>query len=910
MSRLCASAALWGLVSAALVASPGCDYRARHELLYARSDLSTPVFPDAGGGTDAEPVDPSTTALYMRQCESCHPDLGRSASPSGPVLAGVLRHNSRAVTLDFIRFGGGEMESFEAAISAQQAEDLLDLLALYGEGFEPPPTGDAATGQVIFESACADCHVDGGARESLIPELDPVAARISREFFTGMLQRATGDMPATPLASADEDAVWAYLQQLAAGGGAAAPAAFEESCASCHVEGGRRRLRVTTVGEGGRLAPGALRTLCVQGQGNMPGVLPALDDAAALDLQAYLATVAPLRPAPGQWPPVGFAAPDPAASARGAGVYTERCAVCHGEGDSPPPLWPHLRDAGTLHSPAYLAEITAEGGGDMPAFEELGAARIAALADYLEALSAALAASEEPPEAPVDFVTHCQGCHGAGGRTPVQAPGLTHAGRDLSATRLTEVLAAGLGDMAAVTLTEAERGDLLAFFRQGLGDAAPQPEEVALARTLFDTHCATCHLDGGLTSTRVPGLGDLMGRASSDYLAQVVSEGLGWMPRVDVSVASVAMLDAGLRQVAAGQAMEPGRLTIYERYCESCHRRPTVGDAVPAVAAPSLLDQVGGRLSPAFIDSLLGGLGTMGAVAAGDGTGALLRPYLESIAGAAANPDTGLPAGADGAASRQAFGRLCEGCHREQGEETVLMPTLARRLELLSWEYVGAFVTDPYGDMPRLALDAAEQARIEAYYVARHDRQAVPDDAREAYERRCQGCHPAYHDQDAVVVPHLVPTGARLSARAVVQISQAGAGAMAPAYTAAGVAPSEAEVTATFTHLVTLAGRVGRPWVQPALDADLVSAGRGLYQRHCGSMMCHGVESVYDLAAHVDRGRSYSPLQGLSATLLRGVLRSGRGVEEMPAYPVGVVSEPEMDALVEYLQHLGQGNAL
>jgi len=486
---------------------------------------------------------------------------------------------------------------------------------------------------------------------------------------------------------------------------------------------------------------------------------------------------------------------------------------------------------------------------------------------------------------------------------------LTHVARDLSSARLGAVLGGGLGNMAPEALGPTERDDLVAFLRLGHGDPPPDPAAVAAARAVFDTHCGVCHIEGGLTPLGVPGLADLMARATGDYLKEVVDEGLGWMPAVEVSASTLDSIEAGLRAVAAGGSMAADQRASYDHYCQGCHRFPSVGDGVPAVAAPSLLERVGGRLSPAFVDGLLAGLGTMGPVVAGDGTGAQLRPYLESIAGAAPNADTGLVAGGDGAASRQAFGQLCEGCHQQQGEATVVMPLLARRLELLSWDYVGAFVVDPYGTMPDLGLDAAEQARIQAYYAARHDHQAVPEDARQAYERRCQGCHPAYQDQEPIVVPHLVPTGRRLSTLAVTEISRQGAGAMAPAYTPAGATPSEAEVAATFTHLVDLSGRQGRPLVVPDLNAELVGRGRSVYERQCGSMLCHGAESDYNLAAHTHAGRRYVPLYGLSAELLRQVVRQGRGIEDMPAYGEGLISAADMDALLEYLLHLGQGNA-
>ena len=891
-----------------LLLCPGCEYQPKYQLMFPRGDVSSVVVPDLGV-RDLD-IDPEIYALYDQHCEMCHPDRGQSwgsGSPPGPPLVGVLTHNSREVTQKVIRFGGGEMVSMEESIDDAQAASLVELLSMYGEGFLAPATGDAVEGRAIFDLHCASCHPQGGALEQLIPELDQVAGLVSRGFLEELFGRDMGSMPAVPLDPGEVEQVLGHLQALA---GEQVPSesqtqAFEMHCGGCHLELGRKRLRVPTIGQGGNLGPAALRILCVKGQGEMPGVMDVLADPQALDLQAYLRLVEPRRPQPDGWPRLPITQPDANAVARGRELQVELCQSCHGTLDADRPIWPHLRDAGYLHTPKYLKEITQDGGGAMPAFPELRQSELQELADYMESLSEEYHGGGAKVAGSALFEQQCEGCHQDGGRSPGIVPGLGTIGRDLSEARARSVLQEGFGSMASMALDAGQIDALVAFFQDGLATPEPIPAALDAAREHFVRYCEDCHHDGGVAPTQVPGIGGVMARASGDYLEDLVRDGLGWMPALPEASPVLVHLEQGLRQVAAGQAMEAGPHVAYDLHCRRCHLDPQSGDVPPAVAIPTVATTVGGRLSPLFVDDLIRGLGTMTAIERGvPGGDLVLRPYLREIAGAPLGPRTALPQGGDLATAAASFERLCGGCHRSGGLDELRLPLLARKLRFMSGEYVERFVQDPMGEMPGLSLGADEQIRIRSYCDAKRTGQPPDEAARQAYEERCGGCHPVNLSAGPIVVPHMVPVGTRLSRRFIIEASLRGVGTMAPALEPDGSLPSEAAVEATFPHLRWLAGQEGRPY-PPDLDPLAVDRGRRIYRGNCE--VCHAAMTDYDLSRQdVARGE-FIPLQGLSGTLLFEVTRHGLG--DMPAFDERSFPDEQLWDLVEYLLHLGQGRS-
>jgi mono/diheme cytochrome c family protein len=359
--------------------------------------------------------------------------------------------------------------------------------------------------------------------------------------------------------------------------------------------------------------------------------------------------------------------------------------------------------------------------------------------------------------------------------------------------------------------------------------------------------------------------------------------------------------------VAAGEPPDLAAEAAYGLHCLSCHGPLEHGDDPPAFMRPTTVHSVGARLSPGFVDTLFAGLGAMPPLEPRQGLEAELRPYLESVAGPAPTASTAIPEGGDAAAAATAFGELCESCHRDRGLQEAVMPTLAIRPARLSWTYVGQFVDAPFGAMPLVRIAAVEREHLRQYWEARRLGLPAPADASQTYSRRCAGCHPASADSPPIRVPHLVPVARRLSARLVQEISLAGGGAMGVAYRASGAEPSAEDVAAVYPHLHWLSSQTGRSVSVDPPDPDALLRGRAVYQTQCRGPECHDPSVGYDLGAHVQRGRPWVPLQHLSREMLRRVSREGLG--EMAAVPADLVTEAQMDDVVEYLVHLGLGLA-
>lgn len=927
MSRRSQHAPLTLLVLLALAAAgtgiAACEYQPKYQLLYPRDDVAPPPpLPDLGDlGADAPEVyipDPGVYALYDRECGVCHPDYGR-ARGSGPELDGVLRHNSRASTQRFTRFGGGDMESLANRITDEQAAQLVAMLAGYGEGYPPPPAGQAEEGAPLFQEHCAHCHLEGGAVESLIPELTTLGA-VTAGFLAALFDRQMGDMPRVELTEPERDAVIRYLQALPGGTPEVADAAvFAARCESCHAEGGRRRMRVPTVGQGGWLSSAGVRQLCVEGQGEMPPVLDALSDEQALDLQAYMRTVTPRRAAPGSWPPRALAATSPEAVARGESLLVARCRVCHGALGEERIVFPDIREAGYLHTKKYLREAVKQGVGDMPAFPELTQQEVDRLADQMVALSKEVrrtgpAVADDPL-----FHRHCEGCHQRGGRDSGVAPDLATAGQDLSEARLLAVLGDGFGAMGPTGLTAREKADLVAFFQRDLAPPVVPPALVAQARQEFGTWCEECHHDGGLAPTQIPGVGDVLARATTSYVDSLVQQGLGWMPAIPEAAGVLAPLNQALAQVAQGQQPAGEGLAAYDTHCRRCHLDPAGGDEAAALVRPTVVTTIGGRLSPAFVRDLCGGIGTMTPVVGLADPDASLRAYLDSIAGGPLRQATAIPTGGSVPQSRLAFDSLCGGCHREHGVAEVRLPKLAQKLrnKVPGTAYVMEFISksNGFGSMPLLTLSGAERAAIQSYVNAQGNGQQPSEGAQTTYGRRCAGCHPESETAEAIVVPHLVPTGARLSARFVREASLRGVGTMAPAYRPDGTTPTEAEIDAVFPQLRWLVSQQGQPYTEQPLDQAKVVRGKTVYNQYCNLAACHRPDALgptgVNLFPRQVGGRLFVPLEGLSAVLLERVTRRGMGV--VAGQPGGMIAfnndipDGEMADLVEYMLALGRG---
>jgi ubiquinol-cytochrome c reductase cytochrome c subunit len=149
-------------------------------------------------------------------------------------------------------------------------------------------------------------------------------------------------------------------------------------------------------------------------------------------------------------PPLAFSQPkDKTASANGAGLYSQHCAVCHGpEGRGK--IGPSLQAA---HNPQQVVQIVRTGKGVMPSFaKQLSPEEIQALAAYVtQKLAVVSLEGANLSEGGVLYRLNCSPCHRTAVRGGALAFAKTNAPRltGLSAATIAGAIRSGPGPMPA-----------------------------------------------------------------------------------------------------------------------------------------------------------------------------------------------------------------------------------------------------------------------------------------------------------------------------------------------------------------------------------------------------------------------------------------------------------------------------
>lgn len=156
-------------------------------------------------------------------------------------------------------------------------------------------------------------------------------------------------------------------------------------------------------------------------------------------------------------------------ASKGARIYQDECALCHGLNRAgAPPAFPSLIDVGKRLTAEKITEAIRQGTGRMPSFPNIEETRLAALLDYLrtdgqtEALNgagkelgtvpapASAGPSSTNPGGAAIYRNQCAACHGEHLEgVPPSFPMLIGLDRRLSAAQVTEIIHKGRGNMAA-----------------------------------------------------------------------------------------------------------------------------------------------------------------------------------------------------------------------------------------------------------------------------------------------------------------------------------------------------------------------------------------------------------------------------------------------------------------------------
>ncbi len=179
--------------------------------------------------------------------------------------------------------------------------------------------------------------------------------------------------------------------------GSPGEAVYRAQCAICHGQdrAGSPPTFPSLVGIEKRLTPQEIADRVHKGTGRMPS-FPNIDDAHLASLLEFLRTGASAEEkkemAAG---PAGQTAAPPV-DAAGAGVYRDRCAICHGDNrEGIPPSFPMLIGLGSRLSADQVAALVHTGKGRMPAMPDLAGPQLQALLRYLDVHQAVEKGSEE-----------------------------------------------------------------------------------------------------------------------------------------------------------------------------------------------------------------------------------------------------------------------------------------------------------------------------------------------------------------------------------------------------------------------------------------------------------------------------------------------------------------------------------
>jgi mono/diheme cytochrome c family protein len=193
-----------------------------------------------------------------------------------------------------------------------------------------------------------------------------------------------------------------------------------------------------------------------------------------------------------------------AATADGARLYSQHCAVCHGaQRQGIPPAFPSLVGVGQRMTDKQIAALLARGRGSMPAFPDFHHEEVTALVRYLKTSNLATSANESPAKASgagdhpegtragADssgvatggdrlFQQNCAFCHGRDAQGGESGPNLTRSRlvrSDLNGDKITEVVRNGRPEkkMPAFNFSGDEMRGLIAFIHSQVAEAAAQP---------------------------------------------------------------------------------------------------------------------------------------------------------------------------------------------------------------------------------------------------------------------------------------------------------------------------------------------------------------------------------------------------------------------------------------------------
>ena len=253
----------------------------------------------------------------------------------------------------------------------------------------------------------------------------------------------------------------------------------------------------------------------------------------------------------------------PASVERGADIFKELCARCHGEDGSGAPVWPS-----TIQGKSGITTIVRNGRRSMPGFPTLSDSIITSIELYLNSFN--IDNSAKNGQELYEF--YCQSCHGADANGTNIFAGSIQGYRPIH-----QLIKNGRGEMLAINIPDS----LIDRIQQYLLDFQVDFSTLS-GEEYYNRLCASCHGLEGEGTVR----GTEIRNPVTGFARYVIRNGRTGhpdyerdMPRYDSDSLSDTQLDEMITWLRSAPKPYDGA-SLYKRFCGNCHGADARGTLV------------------------------------------------------------------------------------------------------------------------------------------------------------------------------------------------------------------------------------------------------------------------------------------------------------------------------------------
>lgn len=380
----------------------------------------------------------------------------------------------------------------------------------------------------------------------------------------------------------------------------------------------------------------------------------------------------------------------PPTALRGATLYAEYCARCHGDSAQGTKIWP-----ANIQGRVGIHDQVRNGVRGMPSFPQISDSGIRSIELFLASFQVDFGARSGEEL----YNTFCGSCHGG---NALGAP--THPASIQGYAPIRDIVRNGRGTMAAIPIVDSLIARIQTYISSLRVDLGSQNGE-----ELYNLYCRSCHGDKGLGT--LIHTGSIQGY---DPIHDIVKNGRGQMVPVLIPDSLVARIQQYLNSFQIDRGARSGE-ELYVTYCRSCHGDKGLGTLVHPGSIQGY---------EPIHDIVRSGRGTMVPIPIADTTIAKIQDYLKSF-----RVDLGAKSGKD------LYAMYCLSCHGDEALGTLVHPA-----SIQGYEPIRDIVRNGRGQMVPIPVADSLIARIQDYLRSLGPNPgALPGD--ELYALYCQTCH-------------------------------------------------------------------------------------------------------------------------------------------------------------------------